>query len=239
MMNDVPCIVLAGGLGTRLRSVVADLPKCLAPIGNRPFLEWQLRSLNQRGVTRFVLALGHGASQVLDVLKQPWARELSVESVIEPAALGTGGATRFAMESCGLSEALIINGDTFVAGSIASMLSPLDRGNAELMRIATVEVPDRTRFGGIAVDSANRVKTFIEKGQSGLGLINAGLYRVHRDAFDQESEKAFSMETSVMPRLSAHGSLQARQLSGPFIDIGIPEDYRLFDLEYRRFIGEE
>src|SRR3569623_1827452 len=221
MTSNIPCIVLAGGLGTRLRSAVPDLPKCLAPIGGRPFLEWQLRSLQRRGIHLFVLSLGHGADQVLEVLQQPWAREISVSSVGEPSALGTGGAARFAMEKTGLSEALIVNGDTFVAGSLASMLAALDGKPSALMRMATVEVPDRTRFGGVTVDRENHVTTFVEKGQSGPGLINAGLYRIHRDAFNDEGEGAFWMETNVMPRLKGRGALQARQLSGHFIDIGL------------------
>lgn len=239
MTSNIPCIVLAGGLGTRLRSAVPDLPKCLAPIGGRPFLEWQLRSLNQRGLDHFILSLGHGADQVLDVLQQSWAREMSVTTVIESSALGTGGAARFAMKKMGLSECLIINGDTFVAGSLASMLAPLKAEDSELMRIATVEVPDRTRFGGITVSGSNRVTTFVEKGQSGPGLINAGLYRIHRDAFNEESGETFSMEGSVMPRLKGRGALQARQLTGPFIDIGVPDDYHLFDRHHARYMESD
>ena len=100
---NTTCIVLAGGLGTRLRSAVPDLPKCLAPIACRPFLEWQLRSLAERGVQYFVLALGYGADEVLESLRQPWARALSIETVIEHELLGTGGAARFAMSETGLN----------------------------------------------------------------------------------------------------------------------------------------
>jgi len=223
------CIVLAGGLGTRLRSAVPDLPKCLAPIAGQPFLEWQLRSLADRGIDRFVLALGYGAEVVLDALKQPWGHALSIDTVIERESLGTGGAARFAMDESGLDEALIANGDTFLGGSMQAMLSPLDLADGERMRIATVQVPDRERFGGVALDAGKRVTAFLEKGQTGSGPINAGLYRIHRSAFDGEAPGAFSMETQVMPRLVAAGALQARELAGPFIDIGVPEDYRLFD----------
>jgi len=226
---SIPCIVLAGGLGTRLRSAVPDLPKCLAPIAGRPFLEWQLRSLLERGVKHFVLALGHGAADVLDSLRQPWAHSLSIDTVIERELLGTGGAARFAMDETGLKDALIVNGDTFLGGALQTMLTPLDLNGGELMRIATVQVSDRTRFGGLAVDAEQRVTAFLEKGQIGVGPINAGLYRIHRHAFDYEDQGSFSLETQVMPRLVAKNALHAREIAGPFIDIGVPADYLLFD----------
>lgn len=232
------CIVLAGGLGTRLRSAVPDVPKCLAPISGRPFLEWQLRSLWERGVARFVLALGHGAEQVMHAIAQPWARNLRIETVIEREILGTGGAARFAMVEAGLNEALVANGDTFLGGALDEMLLPLDVEHGEAMRMATVQVPDRSRFGGVAVDPTLRVTAFLEKGQSGAGPINAGLYRIHRRAFENEAPGSFSMETSVMPKLVADLALQARELAGPFIDIGIPEDYRLFDTRVHEYVRQ-
>jgi D-glycero-alpha-D-manno-heptose 1-phosphate guanylyltransferase len=233
----VACVVLAGGLGTRLRSAVPDLPKCLAPVAGRPFLEWQLRSLASRGIARFVLALGHGAPQVLSALNEPWARSLRLDHVIEREALGTGGAARFAMDESGLDEALIVNGDTFLGGDLADMQAPLDRTQGEHMRIATVRVDDRARFGGVAVDDARRVTAFLEKGQSGAGVINAGLYRLHREAFEDAPAGAFSMETYTMPRLVARSGLQAREIAGPFIDIGVPDDYFAFSRELDRYAG--
>jgi D-glycero-alpha-D-manno-heptose 1-phosphate guanylyltransferase len=232
------CIILAGGLGTRLRSAVPDLPKCLAPIDGRPFLEWQLRSLAQRGVTHFVLALGHGAEQVQEALGQLWAQQLAIDYVIEREALGTGGAALFAMNEAGLDEALVANGDTFLGGSLAAMLAPLDLEGGELMRIATVAVPDRARFGGVAVDGAGHVTAFLEKGQADAGPINAGLYRINRRALDGHADRSFSMETLIMPHLVAHRAHVARELSGPFIDIGIPDDYRHFNAHYRDYVSE-
>lgn len=234
-----PCIVLAGGLGTRLRSAVPDLPKCLAPVAGRPFLEWQLRSLAERGVNHFVLALGHGADQVLESLAQPWARSLSISTVIEKELLGTGGAACYAMTATGLDEALIANGDTFLGGSLQAMLAPLDFAGGEHMRIATVHVFNRARFGGVTVDSAQRVVDFLEKGKTDAGLINAGLYRIHRYVLKSEDQPVFSMETKVMPRLLSKGVLQARELVGPFIDIGVPEDYLHFSERVKYYVNKD
>nr|WP_199065532.1 nucleotidyltransferase family protein [Chromobacterium sp. ASV5] len=231
------CIILAGGLGTRLRSAVPDLPKCLAPVAGHPFLEWQLRSLAGRGVKDFVLALGFGAEQVLESLAEPWARDLSIKTVIEREQLGTGGAARFAMLEGGFDEALIANGDTFLGGSLDAMLEPLDLAGGERMRIATVQVLDRARFGGVAVDETQRVTAFLEKGQSGAGPINAGLYRIHRRVFASEAV-AFSMEAQVMPGLVIQGALHAREVAGPFIDIGVPDDYRRFDLGVHDYVHQ-
>jgi D-glycero-alpha-D-manno-heptose 1-phosphate guanylyltransferase len=225
----IACIVLAGGLGTRLRTAVPDLPKCLAPIAHRPFLEWQLRSLAERGVERFVLALGYGAEHVLESLRLPWAREMLIDTVTERELLGTGGAARFAMDETRLDDALIINGDTFLGGSLHTMLTQLDLKGGELMRIATVQVSDRTRYGGVEVNEELHVTSFLEKGQCGSGPINAGLYRIHRSAFDCEKSANFSMEMHLMPRLVSKNALQARGLLGPFIDIGVPADYHLFN----------
>lgn len=232
------CIILAGGLGTRLRSAFPKLPKCLAPIAGRPFLEWQVRSLTERGVDDFVLALGHAADQVVESLAQPWARSFLISTVIEQQLLGTGGAARYAMDQAGLDEALIANGDTFLGGSLQAMLVPLDLAGGERMRIATVQVADRSRFGGVAVDNAQCVTAFLEKNKNGPGPINAGLYRIHRDAFDAENQEAFSMESQVLPRLVAQGMLQARALAGPFIDIGVPADYHQFDAHVQDYVRQ-
>ena len=232
----ITCVILAGGLGTRLRSAVPNSPKCLAPIAGRPFLEWQLRSLVARGINHFVLALGHGSTEVLESLRQPWARSFSIETVIERDLLGTGGAARFAMDEIGLKDALIVNGDTFLGGPLQPMFTPLDLVGGEFMRIATVQVADRSRFGGVAVDSDQRVIAFLEKGQTNAGPINAGLYRIHRQAFDHEDEVPFSMETQVMPHLVTKYALHAREIAGPFIDIGIPSDYLLFNSSVHEYV---
>lgn len=232
------CIVLAGGLGTRLRSAVPYLPKCLAPISGQPFISWQLRSLANRGVGRFVLALGYGADRVVESLALPWARDLKIEYVLEPDALGTGGATRFAMSELGIDEALIANGDTFLGGSLMAMLEPLDLSGGELMRMATVQVPDRTRFGGVEVNASHRVLAFLEKGHVGPGLINAGLYRIHRHALDSAHLGAYSLESKVMPTLVSKSELTAREASGPFIDIGVPDDYYLFDAGVHDYVRQ-
>jgi D-glycero-alpha-D-manno-heptose 1-phosphate guanylyltransferase len=222
-----PCIVLAGGLGTRLKSVVADRPKCLAPVGHTVFLDIQLQALAEQGVQEFVLSLGHLSEQVLQ-----WAGEhprwRSVRTVVEPAPLGTGGAIAYAMDALGLDEALVANGDTFLDGSLGAVLEPLSAERGEWFRMALVQVPDRARFGGVSVAEGSRITGFVPKGSTSAGAINAGLYRLHRRCLPAAIGSALSVEAEVLPGLVAQGHVYGVPIQGAFIDIGVPEDYAAF-----------
>lgn len=222
MSSGAACIVLAGGQGTRLRSVVADVPKCLAPVDGQPFLMRQLDSLAARGVGRFVLALGHQAALVQSAAAG-WPLRPHIEWVVEPAPLGTGGAIVFAMRETGLTEALVANGDTFLGGDLSAMLTPLAADEA--VRMSVVTVPDRGRFGGVSIDAAGRVERFLEKGAQGPGPVNAGFYRVRASALPRQTDTSFSFETAMLPTLAQARQLSAVQIDGDFIDIGVPQDY--------------
>ncbi len=221
------CVVLAGGLGTRLREAVADVPKCLAPVGSRPFLEIQICSLLAAGVENIVLSLGHKADQVVDALAS-MEHQGRVRHVVEPSLLGTGGAIAFALDALGLDEVLVANGDTYLEGDISAMLLPLDRARGELLRMAVVQVADRDRFGGVQLDERQRVCGFLEKGHNGPGCINAGLYRLCRTTLPASSDGPYSLETLVLPGLVERGAVYALSIDGSFIDIGVPDDYFRF-----------
>lgn len=228
MSDGTVCIVLAGGLGTRLRSVVQDLPKCLAPVDGRPFLEIQLETLAAQGVGRFILSLGYLAPLV-EQAARAFRLADRIGVVVEPQALGTGGAVLHAMQSTGTAEALVANGDTHLEAPLAAMLEPLAAAQGEQLRMAVVPVPDRQRFGGVVLGEDGTVEGFAEKGRQGPGPINAGLYRVGRAAFEGfEPGSTFSMENDVFPRLVARRALKAAPLEGSFIDIGVPDDYFAF-----------
>ncbi len=229
--NLTTCIVLAGGLGSRLGSSLNGLPKCLAPVGGRTFLDLQLDWLAAVGVRRFILSLGHRADAVLSHMPMLQQRH-NVCSVVEPARLGTGGASLFAMHEVGLEEGLVVNGDTFFDGNIEPMLNPLGLVRGELLRLATVEVSDRSRYGGLMVEGQS-VERFLEKGMDKAGPINAGLYRVARGAFGSRVPgTAFSFEQDVLSDLVAAGAVSAVAIGGSFIDIGVPEDYQRFCVGY-------
>jgi len=236
-MNDSVCIILAGGLGTRLRSVVVDVPKGLAPVRGKPFLAWQLASLRQRGVASFLLALGYGSNQFQQAVNS-WPESGTITCITEPTPLGTGGAIAHAMDAAGMTEVLVANGDTFVGGDLGTMLTPLDTTHGELLRIAAVEVHDRSRFGGLEVDERGHVLRFLEKGSQGAGIINAGLYRIHRSALPASGEgesRSYSLESTILPLLAVRDALTATRIQGPFIDIGVPDDYRKFCEQHDHF----
>jgi D-glycero-alpha-D-manno-heptose 1-phosphate guanylyltransferase len=225
------CIVLAGGLGTRLRSAVADLPKCLAPVGPRSFLDIQIDALLAAGVNDIVLSLGHLADKVVDALAgNPTHRP--VRWVIEPELLGTGGAIAHVMDRLGLDEVLVANGDTFLTGDLRGMLMPLDRPRSELLRMATVHVSDRSRFGGVQINVQHQVERFLSKGAAGAGEINAGLYRLCRAALPAHAPGAYSLEADVMPDLVGQRAVHALHIEGCFTDIGVPQDYFQFCAEF-------
>lgn len=227
------CVVLAGGLGTRLRSAVADRPKCLAPVGSRSFLDLLLDRLFEAGIGRVVLSLGHQAEMVQAALaSQPHAQ--SITSVVEPSPLGTGGAIAHVLDAVGLDEVLVANGDTYLDGDLSAMLVPLDTRSGELFRMALVQVDDCGRFGGVEVDARGRVLGFVEKGRHGPGTINAGLYRLCRQALPTAGAGAYSLETEVLPSLVARNAVCAAAIEGHFTDIGVPEDYFRFVQQHER-----
>jgi len=222
------CIVLAGGLGTRLRPVVGDRPKCLAPVGKRTFLALQLEMLATRGIQRFVLSLGHLAPLVQQAI-EPMRARLRIDAVTEPEPLGTGGAILYAMQRADVGECMVTNGDTWLDTDLSGLLAPLNPAAHEKLRMGCTVVADRSRYGGVAFEGSGLVAGFLPKGAEGSGPINAGFYRVHRSALDGWGVGSkFSLELDVLPGLVAAGAVSATPLDGAFIDIGVPDDYRRF-----------
>jgi D-glycero-alpha-D-manno-heptose 1-phosphate guanylyltransferase len=206
------CILLAGGLGTRLREALPGVPKCLAPVAGTPFVQIQIERLASQGVERFVLSLGHLAEQVIEVAER-LRKTFRVDWVVEPRPLGTGGAALFAMHHAALSEALVANADTFIEGDISALLSPLN--GAEQIRMCMAE-------------------PFLPGGAPGPRLVSAGIYRVHRKAFgNYRPGEAFSLESDVIETLAGEGKVAAVVLERPFADIGVPRDYFRFCEQWR------
>jgi D-glycero-alpha-D-manno-heptose 1-phosphate guanylyltransferase len=227
------CIILAGGFGTRLRSVLDTVPKCLAPIHGVPFIEWQIKQLARQGISRFIVSLGVYADQVVDHLCKEWSVGYNIEWVNEVKPLGTGGAVRFCMSTKGIQETIVVNGDTYLNGSLEGIFEPLHVTSGELARIITVRVPNQGRYGGVEVDSHNTVVGFLEKGREGGGLISAGIYRIHSNVFCGIEEEAFSLERRVFENVSKMMYMTAHETFGDFIDIGTPEDYQLASIIIR------
>lgn len=208
-------IVLAGGAGTRLRSVLPDTPKVLAPIHGRPFLDHLLEWMSGRGIESMVLATGYAADAVEAVASKHPGVTFSRES--EP--LGTGGAIASAFASIRGDRAWVFNGDSFCDADLASVAEATAHSPEDAWLVA-VEVADAGRFGTLELDGS-RVVRFLEKtGRREAGWINAGIYILPRALASQARQ---SIERDFFPAWAAQGRLRAARVRARFIDIGTPE----------------
>ncbi len=215
-------IVLAGGLGSRLRPVVPDLPKPMALVAGRPFLEILLTLLVERGFAHVVLSLGYMAQHVSDHFGDQFA-SMRLTYEVEDTPLGTGGAVRRALRRCESKHVYVLNGDTYLDLEFSEVECHWQQVQGPI--IVAREVPDTARFGRL--DTADgRVLGFSQKGVAGPGLINAGCYVFPRDiACGFPRAEAFSLETDVLAKLVTQRPLHCFVSRGKFIDIGVPEDY--------------
>lgn len=218
-------IIVAGGQGTRLRSVVSDLPKCMAPVAGRPFLEWQLEMLGQHGFTRVVLALGYMASAVIAHFGESF-KGIDLTSFVEREPLGTGGAIRNALGLLRSDHAHVLNGDTFLEADVG-ILERLWAANKQTLLVAR-EVSDASRYGRMQIDPDGRVSTFGEKSSAGPGLVNAGWYVLGKQELGSFPPlSAFSLEQDYLPAAVCERRVLAVVSPSWFIDIGVPDDYAL------------
>ena len=220
-------LVLAGGFGTRLQSVVSTVPKALAPVGSVPFLHLQIQHWIDQGVMSFVFLLHHQSNLIIDFLqseKNGLLKNCEVKWLLEPQPLDTGGAIAFAIEQLDFSgDFLVTNADSWLGAGIKDMF----RTTAPAM--AVVELRDASRYGRVQKNTQNQVTSFHEKnGVQGVGLINAGLYRLNTEFFKEWDHLPFSLERNSFPALVARGNLYAVTLNTDFIDIGVPDDYFRF-----------
>ncbi|MDH4483036.1 MAG: nucleotidyltransferase family protein [Rhodoferax sp.] len=221
-------IVLAGGFGTRLRQVVPDLPKPMAPVAGRPFLEILLTMLAQKGFTRVVMSLGFMSEKIIAHFG---GRFLGMELVyeVERHPLGTGGAIRAALSRCEVDHVFVFNGDTYLDLEVDELERLWQSGQNPI--IVVREVANTARFGKLEI-SDGRVKEFLEKGVSGPGFINAGCYVLPRTALDDFAlGLPFSLETEFFIQYLQRVRFDGFVTHGRFIDIGVPLDYALAQTE--------
>jgi NDP-sugar pyrophosphorylase family protein len=229
-MPGAELIVLAGGLGTRLRPAVPDLPKPLAPVAGHPFLHHQLANWLAQGITSMTFLLQHQADVIESFLDAERSSghlaDVRVRTVIEPQPLGTGGCVAHAVRKLQLSGSfLVANADTWLGSGIAELCAADDAA-----RMVVVAVEDSGRYGAVRLEDADVVAAFEEKREhAGPGWINAGLYRLPADLFGDWDGQPFSLERELFPRLVAKRRLAAVRLHAAFIDIGVPTDYFRFN----------
>jgi D-glycero-alpha-D-manno-heptose 1-phosphate guanylyltransferase len=221
-MRKVNLLVLAGGFGKRLRSTVSDVPKPLAQVNGRPYLSYQIENWLDQGVNQLIFLLHYEAGLIeafLESHKKKFSKRTFL-TLTEPQPLGTGGAIAFAVQRFGLSGSfLVANADTWLGSGVQTLL------DAEMPAIATVQVENSERYGCVQIEK-NKVVKFEEKQESfGAGLINAGLYHLDANLFQDWNGQPYSLEQELFPKLASLGQLNSVLLETDFIDMGIPEDY--------------
>jgi len=223
--EDITAVLLVGGIGTRLQSVLPATPKPLAPVGGAPFLQLLVRQLRSQGIRRVVMCTGHLADQIEEEFGDGHKWDLAIMYSKESRPLGTAGAVKFA--ECYLAPAsdfLVMNGDSFLELDFSEFMR-FHREHNGLISIAVRRVPDTTRYGTVQLDSHNRVVGFREKmGTPVPGIINGGVYLFKRAILEHIPDGRASLEKDLFPRLLGRG-VYALEQQGMFIDIGTPEDY--------------
>lgn len=226
-------IILAGGMGTRLREVVCDVPKPMAPIAGQPFLKILLTSLANKGVNRVILSVGYMAEKICDYFGSSF-NKMELIYVREKEPLGTGGAIRVALSHVKGDHAFIFNGDTFLDLDVTS-IEDLWKINQRSI-IVGCEVPDTKRYGRLLHE--NHVASGFTEGISGSGLINGGVYVLYKNELNSfPLFSKFSFESDYLVRAVANKKFDLFITKGRFIDIGIPEDYARASVVLRDYIN--
>lgn len=237
MQHSVKTLLLVGGEGRRLQSVVPGTPKPLASICGRPFLELLIQQLRAQDIRDLLLCTGYRAEQIESTLGTGSELGVRIEYSREEAALGTGGAVKHAAQYLqGLNDFLVMNGDSFLEIDFHG-LTDFHREHGGVATLAAVPVLDTTRYGALQLDENHKVIRFAEKsGSRGPGFINGGVYVFSRSILDYIPEGQVSLEKDVLPQLLNLGVYAAEQ-HGLFIDIGTPEDYGRAQELYERLAG--
>jgi len=226
--------VLAGGFGTRLRPVLHNCPKPMAPIDDRPFLEILIESLNQKGVHEIVLLTGYMADLIEEHFQS--ISPLSIKFSREDEPLGTGGAVKNA-EYLATDPTLLVNGDTFLDADLKGLFA-WHRSKGLAATLSLVEVGDTSRFGRVSSDSNGLITGFQEKGDNNQapGFINAGFTLLSLETIRRlPAQRHFSMEEEIFPLLAESREMTGFVHEGAFFDIGTPESYE----EFRRYVREQ
>jgi D-glycero-alpha-D-manno-heptose 1-phosphate guanylyltransferase len=232
MLNEA--IILAGGFGTRLSSVVEDVPKPMAPVNGKPFLHYLFQQLAETDITRVILAIHHKREVITDFFGDSYLG-IEVKYSVEEYALGTGGGIRQALTKCEGEQAIVLNGDSLIDLNLANFTEQFERSNTP-MSMALRYMEDVSRYGAVETEG-NILTEFKEKGQQkGAGYINSGVYLVQKEYFlNHTPEGNFSMETEFLEPTSKLGVIHTFPSNDYFIDIGIPSDYERAQDEFKRF----
>lgn len=225
-------LILAGGLGTRLRQVIGEFPKPLAPINGVPFLQFLLDYCAREGITSVVLSVGYKWELIQEAFGDKYKNITLIYSV-EDSPLGTGGAIRLGLEKIKEENCFVLNGDTI----FDIPLQPLANSHLEKKSTCTLalkQLEKIDRYGTIEINLEQRITAFKEKGYAEKALINGGIYCLQKNALDAfPLGHTFSFENDFLSETKADNTLYGIPFDHYFKDIGIPEDYNQFEKDIR------
>lgn len=223
--NISEAIILVGGKGTRLKSILKDRPKPMAIIAGKPFVEWIVLLLQRQGIQRIVMSTGHLSEVVEEHFSDKHNFGVEIIFSRDPFPLGTGGAIRHSLNKTVSEHLLVLNGDSYRHFDCSKLLTMHMEKNAKAS-ICLTQVEDSSRFGSVRIDENNRIVEFVEKNEkSDNGLVNSGIYLFEREIIEHfPINKNFSLEHELFPGLIGKG-LYGFIFPGDFIDIGTPESF--------------
>lgn len=217
-------IILAGGLGTRLKAYIPDIPKPMAPINEEPFLDFLIRNLSNNGFKRIILCVGYQSEKIISYFgTKKYSSEIIYSFENEQKLLGTGGAIKQAMNLSICEKSFVFNGDTFIDLDIDLVEEHfnLRKNNIIIAR----HVSDLSRYGKLIINNG-KLEGFREKGQIGRGYINAGCYILKKESLKYfPSKESFSLEVDFLSKKIKELNMDAFIANSLFIDIGVPSDY--------------
>lgn len=229
-------IILAGGFGTRLKTVVADRPKPMAEVNGEPFLNYQLNYLKHFGIQEVIISTGHLAEKI----KSHYGNSFNGLSILyshEENPLGTGGGIRLALEKCKEELAIVLNGDSYFEVDLENFYNLHFSQHSEIS-LALRKVENASRYGTIEVGESIRITSFKEKNNSDkAGIINGGVYILNKEIYLNNTPGLinFSIEKDFFEKHINNITIKGFEFNGYFIDIGIPEDYTQAQHDFKEF----
>jgi len=228
-MRKIDAVILAGGKGTRLRNKVKNIPKPIAKVCGRPFLDFLFLQLSKSGlINRLVIAVGYKAREIIKQYSEPLNYNFDIVFCVEKKLLGTAGAIKKAIRFTKGRDILVLNGDSYAEINFKRLVAVHMKNKAK-MTIVLRRIKNTSRYGSVNIDSKGRITSFEEKKQANKeGLVNAGIYLFKRSIFNGIKEgKVMSFENSAMPYFLAKfkNRIYGYKIHGRFIDIGTPESY--------------
>jgi D-glycero-alpha-D-manno-heptose 1-phosphate guanylyltransferase len=246
-MKITQAIILAGGLGTRLRSSVCDLPKSMAPLNGNPFLFYLIKYFSLQGINKFIFSLGYKhdiIARYLDSFSSSWAESGKMgggtgnspvlQHLIEGEPLGTGGAIKLACAVAQEENVLVVNGDTLFKVDL-TRISDFHSAMQADCTLTLKPMQEMERYGVIELNGDLSIKDFKEKKRYQRGLINGGVYALNANRFLQEDlPSKFSFEKDYLEKYYGRRKMYGIVQDEYFIDIGVPDDYARAQAEFRK-----